>query len=256
VCSDLHPPEMATTWLHSDLVPLKHPVSPALVLPTSDSHPRQCAKEHEGPESEDDQLVNPNVNAFSAALTCYPYALSQDSICDCELTRTGSVVKEIARSVDLNTLHALSMTCRQFHANLIPFRNQLVRETLRCKNESVDQASGTQQVPKQGSWDTAKLTSEKVGRCARDMVSECQKCGGIVCRVYGHPGASLLLNMEMLTKYLFIRTVRSNHSEMPCSRAASVGSAPHVLRHLWPTIFHHTTHQFPDSYLLDAELTR
>jgi hypothetical protein len=231
VRSDLHPPEMATTWLHSDLVPLKHPVTPVLVLPTSDSHVRQCAVEHKDPESEDDKLVNPNINAFSAALTCYPYALSQESICDCELTRIGSVVKEIARSVDLNTLHALSMTCRQFHANLIPFRNQLVRETLRCKNESVAEASGTQQVQNQGSGDTAKLTSGKVGRCARDMVSECEKCCGIVCRVDEHLEANQLLNMEVLTE-LFLRTVRSNHPEMPCSRTASGDSARHALRHL------------------------
>ncbi|KAH1350994.1 hypothetical protein KXX14_001899 [Aspergillus fumigatus] len=61
-----------------------------------------------------------NRNGFSAALNCYP------------------IVKEIARQVDLNTLYALSRTCRQFHANLAPYRHQLVKQTLRCENEYVE----------------------------------------------------------------------------------------------------------------------
>ncbi|GFF60729.1 hypothetical protein CNMCM6936_000019 [Aspergillus lentulus] len=65
----------------------------------------------------------PNRNGFSAALSCYP------------------IVKEIARQVDLNTLYALSRTCRQFHANLTPYRHQLVKQTLRCENEYVETLS-------------------------------------------------------------------------------------------------------------------
>ncbi|EAW24792.1 uncharacterized protein NFIA_102770 [Aspergillus fischeri NRRL 181] len=64
-----------------------------------------------------------NRNGFSAALSCYP------------------IVKEIARQVDLNTLYALSRTCRQFHANLAPYRHQLVKQTLRCENEYVETLS-------------------------------------------------------------------------------------------------------------------
>ncbi|KAH1698278.1 hypothetical protein KXX24_000391 [Aspergillus fumigatus] len=51
------------------------------------------------------------------------------------------IVKEIARQVDLNTLYALSRTCRQFHANLAPYRHQLVKQTLRCENEYVETLS-------------------------------------------------------------------------------------------------------------------
>ncbi|RHZ48948.1 uncharacterized protein CDV56_101133 [Aspergillus thermomutatus] len=64
-----------------------------------------------------------NRNGFSAALSCYP------------------IVKEIARQVDLNTLYALSRTCRQFYANLAPYRHQLVKQTLRCENEYIETLS-------------------------------------------------------------------------------------------------------------------
>ncbi len=33
------------------------------------------------------------------------------------------------------------------------------------------------------SFEARGLTSGKVGRCARDMVGECRKCGAVVCRV-------------------------------------------------------------------------
>ncbi|KAJ5168075.1 uncharacterized protein N7482_003669 [Penicillium canariense] len=121
---------------------------------------------------------NPNRNAFSAALSCYP------------------IVKEIARAVDLNTLHALSRTCRQFHVNLAPFRHQLVRETLRCENEYIETVAemldGSAVIPSsvksvlqllsQGSGEPGRMTRGKVGKCARDMVGECRRCSKIVCR--------------------------------------------------------------------------
>ncbi|PGH17274.1 hypothetical protein AJ79_01157 [Helicocarpus griseus UAMH5409] len=135
--------------------------------------------------------TNPNDNGFSAALSCYP------------------VVVQIARSVDLNTLDSLAMTCRQFRVNLLQFRSQLVRETLRCRNEPLDEppsnngsdnntssgivandVPGIFQVFTQpaaviaggGHSNAPKLTTGKVGRCARDMVADCQRCLGTVCR--------------------------------------------------------------------------
>ncbi|KAJ5810012.1 uncharacterized protein N7503_002230 [Penicillium pulvis] len=122
--------------------------------------------------------VNPNRNAFSAALSCYP------------------IVKEIARNIDLNTLYDLSRTCRQFHVNLAPFRHQLVRETLRCENEYIETVAemldtGTAipssvksvlQLLSQGSSESGRMTRGKVGKCARDMVGECRRCSKIVCR--------------------------------------------------------------------------
>ncbi|KLJ13460.1 hypothetical protein EMPG_11611 [Blastomyces silverae] len=156
------------------------------------------------------QRDNPNVNGFSAALSCYP------------------VVVQIARSVDLNTLDSLAMTCRQFRANLLPYRSQLVRETLRCCNEHLDDvpsedsdssdnsaaaglvvagdppdifeafplpdttAGGT--APPVRYWGFPRLTTRKVGRCARDMVTECQRCMYVVCRncTMKHNGTSSL----------------------------------------------------------------
>lgn len=109
----------------------------------------------------------------------------------------SSIVKAIARAVDLNTLHALSRTCRQFHVNLDPFRHQLVRETLRCENEYIETVSdmlgegaviprsvkSVLRLLSQGSADSGRMTRGKVGRCARDMVGECRRCSTIVCRV-------------------------------------------------------------------------
>ncbi|PGH04212.1 hypothetical protein AJ80_08557 [Polytolypa hystricis UAMH7299] len=163
-----------TTSLRLDAVPVKYPICPTLVTPLPGDTLHQFMVGHGKQEAtleqeEQEERSNPNIsNGFSAALSCYP------------------VVKQIARSVDLNTLHALSLTCRQFHANLMPFRNQLVRETLRCRNESLDEVVGVQKnnaVPRRISdREFSRLTTGKVGQCARDMVSECQRCAGIICR--------------------------------------------------------------------------
>ncbi|KAJ9307777.1 hypothetical protein DTO217A2_2781 [Paecilomyces variotii] len=129
-------------------------------------------------ESPVEEQQKPNVNAFSAALSCYP------------------IVKEIAKSVDLNTLHALSRTCRQFRVNLLPYRDQLIKQTLRCENEYIetlsdmlgdgavlpDNLKNILRLLSRDTVDLGKLTSGKVGRCARDMVSECRRCSRVVCR--------------------------------------------------------------------------
>ncbi|GKZ75211.1 hypothetical protein AnigIFM50267_003142 [Aspergillus niger] len=121
---------------------------------------------------------DPNRNAFSAALSCYP------------------IIKEIARSVDLNTLHALSRTCRQFHANLSPYRQQLVKQTLRCENEYIetlsdmldsgacipDSVKSVMRLLSQNARSSGRLTSGKISKCARDMVAECRRCSKVVCR--------------------------------------------------------------------------
>ncbi|KAE8416955.1 hypothetical protein BDV36DRAFT_258374 [Aspergillus pseudocaelatus] len=135
---------------------------------------------------------NQNQNAFSVALSCYP------------------IVKEIARSVDLNTLHALSRTCRQFHANLAPYRHQLVKQTLRCENEYIETLSdllrsGTPipdsvksviRLLSQEARSSGRLTAGKVAKCARDMVGECRRCSKVVCRncTAKPPTSSMLRN--------------------------------------------------------------
>ncbi|KAH8712057.1 hypothetical protein GQ44DRAFT_565707, partial [Phaeosphaeriaceae sp. PMI808] len=105
---------------------------------------------------------NPNINGFSAALSCYP------------------VVRQIASHLDLNALHDLSRTCRQFRANLLEYRDQLVKHTLHCCNEEHD-VSVQPRIAASCS-PSRRLTSGRVGKCARDMVGECQRCATVVCR--------------------------------------------------------------------------
>lgn len=103
----------------------------------------------------------------------------------------NSIVVQLAQSLDLNSLHALSRTCRQVRENLLQFNRQLVTRTLRCINEP-----GQLQTPKFSRHTTMDLfgmvclTPRKVGACARDMVNECRRCGIPVCRVC--PGIYLL----------------------------------------------------------------
>lgn len=100
---------------------------------------------------------NPNINGFSAALSCYP------------------IVRQLAGQLDLNTLHDLSRTCRQFRANLLEYRHQVKRHTLHCCNE--DGGGGHD-----NGVDGPRLTSGRIGKCARDMVGECSRCANVVCR--------------------------------------------------------------------------
>ncbi|RAQ99244.1 zinc finger fyve phd-type protein [Stemphylium lycopersici] len=81
-----------------------------------------------------DQRPNPNMNGFSAALSCYP---------------------------------------------------QLVKHTLHCDNEDVDLGEKPGLRLHEGRHGMAlegRLTTGRVGKCARDMVGDCQRCGTIVCR--------------------------------------------------------------------------
>jgi hypothetical protein len=49
---------------------------------------------------------------------------------------SASVAVSISKHLDLNDLHALSRTCRQFHANLFQFHHQLIKHSLRCSFDS------------------------------------------------------------------------------------------------------------------------
>jgi len=120
----------------------------------------------------EDARYNPNVNGFSEALGCYP------------------IVSQLACMLDLNTLHDLSRTCRQFRANLFQYRTMLKTLTLRCENELPEPPGN---LPEDGQGLTTaqlynqpkrsgRFTGGKVGPCARDMVGECRKCSKIVCR--------------------------------------------------------------------------
>lgn len=111
----------------------------------------------------------------------------------------------IASNIDLNTLDALSSTCRQIRVNLLQFRNQLLTSTLHCENETVELNpehtfryraraadwyfvdSGRDEQPHTG----------KVGDCARDMVRNCRRCDKVVCRV----GLKLIFERTSLNWY-------------------------------------------------------
>ncbi|PQE04696.1 sulfate transporter protein [Rutstroemia sp. NJR-2017a BBW] len=114
---------------------------------------------------------NPNKNACTEALGCYP------------------IITSIASHIDLNTLDALSHTCRQIRVNLLQFRSQLLVSTLHCENEDVelDPENTFRYRARAADWyfvesGSAAHGSGKVGDCARDMVGECRRCSRVVCR--------------------------------------------------------------------------
>jgi hypothetical protein len=94
----------------------------------------------------------------------------------------------IAAHIDINTLDSLSRTCHQIHEGLLQFRNVLIRSTLHCCNEdlSIDPSDTIRFRARAGNWyysgDDGSFHG-KSGNCARDMVSECRRCGTVVCRV-------------------------------------------------------------------------
>lgn len=100
---------------------------------------------------------------------------------------------QLARNLDLNSLHELSRTCRQFRASLLEFKVNLIDQALRCENEQTSQALrlGHALQASHDMWTAygrdggkvGRITSGKVGSCARDLVGECRACGKVVCRV-------------------------------------------------------------------------
>ena len=113
-------------------------------------------------------------------------------LCSDRLTRTlgQSVAAQLAQSLDLNTLHALARTCRQFRMILLYYHRQLVNQTLRCTNDSdlpyVRDGLRNSKLPRSPPmvmFGMVCLTSGKAATCARDLVSECRRCGITVCRV-------------------------------------------------------------------------
>ncbi|KAF2010754.1 hypothetical protein BU24DRAFT_398750 [Aaosphaeria arxii CBS 175.79] len=125
------------------------------LLSNSTSTPEQDTARQDG-------RPNPNINGFSAALSCYP------------------IVRQLASQLDLNTLHNLSRTCRQFRANLLEYRDQLIRHTLHCDLETAELK--TDHTLRVRDVYSRQHTTGKVGQCARDMVGECQRCASVVCR--------------------------------------------------------------------------
>jgi hypothetical protein len=124
---------------------------------------------------------------------CSPCARTADT--------RSSIVLSLACLLDLNSLHNLSLTCRQIRGTLLLFRDQLVTRTLRCVNEENGlgpaeklairfkesreawRAGADRMANSPETVPCRRITSGKVGQCARDMVGECRRCGVVVCRV-------------------------------------------------------------------------
>ncbi|KAI5462111.1 hypothetical protein BGZ63DRAFT_423413 [Mariannaea sp. PMI_226] len=103
------------------------------------------------------------------ALLCYP------------------IVIAIASEIDLNTLDALSRTCRLIHHGLLQYRTILLSSTLHCHNEAVpvDPSETFRYRARASNWfymEDGRSYNGKSGNCARDMVGECRRCGEVVCR--------------------------------------------------------------------------
>lgn len=100
------------------------------------------------------------------------------------------IVMAIASSIDMNTLDNLSRTCRQIRQALLQYRKMLLVSTLHCCNEElpVDKEDTLRYRARAGNWFYMQDISRtehtgKSGECARDLVSECRRCGTVVCRV-------------------------------------------------------------------------
>lgn len=97
----------------------------------------------------------------------------------------------LAAFIDLNTLDNLSRTCRQIREGLLQHRSVLLGATMHCSNEHlpVDPDETLRYRARAGNWfymqDAGRpaVFSGKSGQCARDLVSECRRCGTVVCRV-------------------------------------------------------------------------
>ena len=88
------------------------------------------------------------------------------------------------------------MTCRQVRANIFPYRRELVRRTVRCDRDDDDDGlpppeaefavhiSDVRQAQVGGGGGRVKVVRLLTkGRCARDLVGECRRCGRMTCRV-------------------------------------------------------------------------
>lgn len=117
------------------------------------------------------------------------------------------------RHIDLNTLDSLARTSYLIHEGLIGYRSSLVKATLHCVNddEPIDPESTLRYRARAGNhyfdFDPSILRNShsylpyngKSGECARDLVSECRRCGVAVCRVRLHPRSVLLQSYERET---------------------------------------------------------
>lgn len=105
------------------------------------------------------------------------------------------IISELVHSIDLNTLHALSLTCSQVRANILPFRRQLIKQTVRCEYDARPLMGLPFRYRRLITILTPNINARpdnqpdlvvlRRGQCARDLVGECRRCGRVICRVSG-----------------------------------------------------------------------
>ncbi|KAI9647804.1 hypothetical protein NHQ30_004192 [Ciborinia camelliae] len=169
---------------------------------------------------EEDGRENPNKNALTEALGCYP------------------IISAVASHIDLNTLDALSLTCRQIRVNLLQFRSRLLTSTLHCDNEDVELDPEHTFRYRARAADYYFLESGreahgngKAGDCARDLVGECRKCGRVVCRncTIKPPGPVLLRHRHRrICKACSKASLASLVTTSSCSASSSASSSANI----------------------------
>jgi hypothetical protein len=176
----VEPPDQHRDWLH---------------LQRDNAGVLRVLQVNEKGKGDEVERENPNrEKACTRALGCYPYVLRGAHFTNgwCKLTFFGRVITSIASHIDLNTLDALSLTCRQVRENLLQYRSKLIASTLHCENEDVelDPEHTFRYRARAADWyfiDSGREAlgsgTGKVGDCARDMVGGCRRCGRVVCRV-------------------------------------------------------------------------
>jgi hypothetical protein len=106
--------------------------------------------------------------------------------------KSTSIVMAVAAHIDLNTLDNLARTCRAVRQDLLQYRKMLLVSTQHCCNEDlpVDKDEILRYRARAANWfymqdlsNTSSGYRGKAGQCARDLVSECRRCGTVVCRV-------------------------------------------------------------------------
>ncbi|KAJ4421481.1 hypothetical protein N0V82_003746 [Gnomoniopsis sp. IMI 355080] len=156
-------------------------------------------------------------NSMAVALGCYP------------------IVTAMASQLDLNDVDSLSRTCRGVHNSLLQNRSILLKSTLHCTYEElpVDPESTLRYRARAGNWYYMEDTSRsaqyngKSGSCARDMVSECRKCGTVVCRncAIKPPAPAVLRDRHRHSEYRGIWKWRTQYGEVLGGLGTGIGDA-------------------------------
>ncbi|PSR97050.1 hypothetical protein BD289DRAFT_426850 [Coniella lustricola] len=164
---------MKPVWLGTTPAPAEYATTePGLDKKHASAEPVSSAHTVDLEEAPYAHAVEEKPNSMTVALGCYPIA------------------RAIAGQLDLNDLDSLSHACRGVHRSLLQNWSVLVKHSLPCSNDDlpVDPESTLRYRARAGNWFYMENMARsapyngKSGSCARDLVSECRKCGTVVCR--------------------------------------------------------------------------